>query len=63
MANAMSQLDELKADAPAMLKELVEKYPKSAAAAQARAKLAELKKAAAPKKPTAGGRTKRAGGQ
>ena len=55
MATAMFQLDELKADAPAMLKELVDKYPKSAAAAQARVKLAELKKASAPKKSGAGG--------
>jgi TolA-binding protein len=72
MANAMLQLDELKADAPAMLKEIVEKYPKSAAAPKAKAKLAELK--AEPKKgakksaPSAGtpgptGTPKRVGGK
>lgn len=42
MATAMLQLDELKDDAPAMLKEIVQKYPLSAAAAKAKAKLAEL---------------------
>jgi TolA-binding protein len=47
MATAMSELDEFRADAPAVLKEIVDKYPKSAAAAKARATLAEL----APKKP------------
>jgi TolA-binding protein len=62
MATAMFQLDELKADAPAMLKELVDRYPKSAAATQAKAKLAELKKTTAPKKPTSGA-AKRPGGK
>jgi TolA-binding protein len=47
MATAMLELDEFRADAPAVLKEIVEKYPKSPAAAKARAKLAEL----TPKKP------------
>jgi TolA-binding protein len=51
MATAMLELDELKADAPAMLKEVVQKHPQSAAAAKARAKLAELAKKA--KKPAA----------
>ncbi len=58
MANAMLQLDELKGDAPAMLKELIEKHPKSAAAAKAKAKLAELKKTGKkpppPKRPAGG---------
>jgi len=48
MATAMLQLDELKADAPAMLKEIIQKYPTSPAAAKAKAKLAEL----SPKKGT-----------
>lgn len=61
MATAMLQLDELKADAPAMLKEIVDKYPKSAAAAKAKAKLAELRKPG--KKPAAAGTAKRAGGK
>lgn len=47
MSTAMLELDELRADAPAMLKEIVEKYPKSAAATKAKAKLADL----APRKP------------
>ncbi len=59
MATAMLQLDELKADAPAILKEVVDKYPKSPAAAKAKAKLAELKKPA--KKPGPTGTTKRTG--
>ncbi len=42
MAQAMLQLDELRADAPAMLKDLVAKYPKSAAGVKAKAMLAEL---------------------
>ena len=42
MATAMLELDEFRADAPAVLKEIVAKYPKSAAAAKAKAKLAEL---------------------
>jgi TolA-binding protein len=54
MSTAMLELDELRADAPAILKEIVAKYPKSPAAAKAREKLAELapapkKKAPAPK--------------
>jgi len=60
MATAMLQLDELQADAPAMLKEIVDKYPKSAAAGKAKAKLLELKKAS--RKPAAG-TTRRAGGK
>ncbi|HET6410483.1 MAG TPA: tol-pal system protein [Anaeromyxobacter sp.] len=52
MATAMLQLDELKADAPAMLKEIIQKYPTSPAAAKAKAKLAELSpKKGAGKKP------------
>ena len=47
MANAMLELDEFRADAPAVLKEIIQKYPKSPAAAKAKAKLDEL----APKKP------------
>jgi TolA-binding protein len=42
MATSMLELDELRPDAPAMLNEIVLKYPKSAAAAKAKAKLAEL---------------------
>jgi TolA-binding protein len=42
MANAMLELDELKGDAPALLREIVQKYPRSPAAAKAKAKLAEL---------------------
>jgi TolA-binding protein len=42
MAQAMEQLDELKAEAPAMLKDLVAKYPKTPAAVKAKAMLAEL---------------------
>jgi TolA-binding protein len=42
MATAMDQLDELKTEAPAMLKELVAKFPKSAAAAKAKTMLADL---------------------
>ncbi len=60
MATAMLQLDELKADAPAMLKEIADKYPKSAAATKAKAKLAELKRGV--KKPAAAGTPRRAGG-
>ncbi len=64
MANAMLQLDELKADAPAMLKEIVDKYPKSPAAAKAKAKLAELKKAGKKSAASAGtGTAKRTGGK
>lgn len=48
MASAMAELDDLRADAPAMLKEIVQKYPRSAAAAKAKQKLAEL----APPPPT-----------
>ena len=51
MATAMMELDEFRADAPAVLKEIVDKYPKSAAAAKARAKLAELAPKKPPKKP------------
>lgn len=47
IARAMLQLDELKKDAPAVLKELVAKFPRSDAAAQAKKLQAEL----APKKP------------
>jgi TolA-binding protein len=54
MANSMLEIEDLKKDAPAVLRELIEKYPKSPAAAQARARLAELtpaeKKKTAPKK-------------
>jgi TolA-binding protein len=50
MAQAMLELDDLKKDAPAVLRELVEKYPKSPAAARARAQLAEIANAAAEKK-------------
>jgi TolA-binding protein len=64
MANAMFQLEELKADAPAMLKELVDQYPKSPAAAKAKAKLAELKKpATTTKKGAPSGGTKSSGGK
>jgi len=64
MANAMLQLDELKADAPAMLKEIVDKYPKSPAASKAKAKLAELKKAGKKSAAAAGtGASKRTGGK
>jgi len=62
MATAMMELDELKADAPAMLKEIVDKYPKSAAAVKAKAKLAELKKAS-PKKPAPAAGAKHPGGK
>jgi TolA-binding protein len=53
MATAMLELDDLRADAPALLKEIIAKYPKSPAAAKAKAKLAELAppKKKAPKKP------------
>ncbi|HTN52772.1 MAG TPA: tetratricopeptide repeat protein [Anaeromyxobacter sp.] len=51
MADAMLQLDELKKDAPTVLKELVGKYPKSPAAAKAKAKLAELAPTGEKKKP------------
>jgi TolA-binding protein len=65
MANAMLQLDELKADAPAMLNELIDKYPNSPAASKAKAKLAELKKPG--KKPTppapGNGNAKKPGGK
>lgn len=62
MATAMLQLDELKADAPAMLKEIVDKYPKSAAAAKAKAELAEIRKTTRkPAAPTQG--TRRTGGK
>jgi TolA-binding protein len=53
MANAMLELEELRADAPALLREIVQKYPKTQAAAKAKAKLAQLapaKKKAKPKK-------------
>jgi TolA-binding protein len=53
MATAMFELDEYRADAPAVLKEIVAKFPKSPAAAKAKAKLAELApkpKKAAPRK-------------
>jgi outer membrane protein assembly factor BamD (BamD/ComL family) len=53
MANAMLQLDELKPDAPAMLDDLVQKYPKSPEAAKAKAMLAEMNKKQ-PKKPKKG---------
>jgi TolA-binding protein len=63
MATAMLQLDELKADAPAMLKEVVDKYPKSAAAAKAKAKLAELKKSGKKTAASGTGSGKRTGGK
>jgi TolA-binding protein len=47
MSTAMMELDELRPDAPAMLKEIIQKFPKSAAAAKAKLRLAEL----TPKKP------------
>jgi TolA-binding protein len=51
MATSMLQLDDLRADAPALLKEIVTKYPRSPAAAKAKAKLAELSpKKKAPKR-------------
>ncbi len=42
MATAMLQLDELRPEAPQMLKDIQAKYPKSAAAAKAKAMLAEI---------------------
>ncbi|HET6440378.1 MAG TPA: tetratricopeptide repeat protein [Anaeromyxobacter sp.] len=51
MATSMLELDELKADAPAVLKQIVQQYPKSAAAAKAKAKLAELAPPPPAKKP------------
>ena len=52
MSNSMLELDELRPDAPAMLKELIQKYPRSAAAAKAKAKLEELTpRKPAPRKP------------
>lgn len=42
MSQAMLQLDELRSEAPVMLKDLVAKYPKSAAATKAKAMLQEL---------------------
>jgi TolA-binding protein len=42
MGNAMLELDELKKDAPVVLRELVQKFPKSPAAAKAKEKLATL---------------------
>jgi TolA-binding protein len=56
MATAMLELDDLRADAPALLKEIVTKYPKSPAAAKAKAKLNELAppKKKKPKKPADG---------
>jgi TolA-binding protein len=53
MATAMSELDEFRADAPAVLNEIVEKYPASGAAAKAKAKLAALTPKKAAKKPPA----------
>jgi TolA-binding protein len=53
MANAMLELDELKPDAPAMLNDLVQKFPKSPEAAKAKAMLAEMNKKQ-PKKPKKG---------
>jgi TolA-binding protein len=54
MAAAMAQLDELRSEAPQMLRDIQAKYPKTAAAAKAKAMLAELtpkrgKKSPAPK--------------
>jgi TolA-binding protein len=60
MATAMLELDELRTDAPAMLKEIVKKYPKSPAAAKAKAKLAELEPKKTKKAPAA---AKKPGGQ
>jgi len=59
MATSMLELDELRPDAPAMLKEIVQKFPRSAAAAKAKAKLEELtppppKKQPGAKKPAGG---------
>ncbi|MGC3998128.1 MAG: tetratricopeptide repeat protein [Anaeromyxobacter sp.] len=42
MGNAMLEQDDLKADAPEVYQELIQKFPKSKAAGQARTKLAEL---------------------
>lgn len=42
MAAAMAQLDELRSEAPQMLRDIQAKYPKTAAAAKAKAMLAEL---------------------
>ena len=44
MATAMLQLDELKPDAPAMLEDLVKRFPKSPAAAKAKTMLTPAKK-------------------
>ncbi len=43
MANAMIELEELKPEAPAMLEDIVRRYPKSAAATKAKDLLAKLK--------------------
>lgn len=53
MADAMLELDELKQDARVVLEELVQKYPRSEAAAEARERLAKLapKQAAKPAEP------------
>jgi TolA-binding protein len=53
MGTSMLELDELKKDAPVVLKELVQKFPKTPAAAKAKEKLAGLAAAEAPppKKP------------
>lgn len=48
MGNAMLELDDLKKDAPVVLRELVAKFPKSAAATKARDRLARLQPAEPP---------------
>ncbi len=63
MATAMLELDELKSDAPAMLKEITQKYPQSQAAVKAKAKLAELSPKKAPRKSPAANGKKRADGE